>query len=538
MSAQPDHGRSADVPGAKTGEDRTLPGVVVEPLVELKGITKSFGAVKALRGVDFELRPGEVHALLGQNGAGKSTLIKILSGVNTKDDGVMRVCGEDVVFRSPADSRAAGVAVVYQELSLVPGMSIAANLYLGREPSNAFGIVRGREIIRDSRRFLTEHQLPLDPNALVATLPFAYRQLTEIAKALSGEVKVLVLDEPTSSLSGGEEEILFNAIQQVTSRGVGVIYVTHRLREVFRISDRVTVYRDGANAATFATRDTDMRSLVAAIVGPGHQKTQAATLAAETADQPPRAVRDEPSPSAVPVVELREVHNDRLRGVSLAVRPREIVGIAGVIGSGRTEILETVFGLRKVVSGELRVGGERVRLRRPEDAIRRGIALAPEDRHEQGLVLEHSIERNVAMPRLPQLSRRGIFRRKASRSRAGEAIRELDVKAPGPATPLRNLSGGNQQKVVFGKWRDPAPVLLLLDEPTVGVDVGAREELYDVVRRTADAGSAVLVVSSDLDELLLLCHRIIVVMDGRVVKEVHRSQVRNEEHLHHLVQEG
>ena len=838
------------------------------PLVLFEGITKSFGAVRALRGVDFELLPGEVHALLGQNGAGKSTLIKILSGVNRKDGGRMRVRGEDVEFRTPADSRDAGIAIVYQELSLVPSMSVAENLYLGREPHNRLGLVRRRQMIRDAGRFLEERGLPLDPRTPVENLPFAYRQLTEIAKALSGNVNVLVLDEPTSALSGGEEEILFDAIEQVTRRGVGVIYVTHRLGEVFRLSQRVSVLRDGANVGTFRTLDTDMSSLVAAIVGPRNEGFRQATIvglgpqgemsaspeevqltdeeatrakearfkvgivlhtadsdwssqqvrgitdaleehgaevigvvdpafeterqiagiedmirrrpdaiigipvdntataeaykkigdagiklvlmdnapkglqagkdyasvvsadnhrngriAAETLaryvpkngtvgiigfgvdffatdereiafkkwltdnrpdievkqtdfldpndaesvaaefltanpdvdglfvvwdapamgavsaaraqgkdlpittvdlgnevaiemarggmikgvgaqvpydqgvseanatikallgeETPPwvalpgvRVTREnvieayrqvwhaeppaelvearesaaatdgaQPVPSTengaaserAPLLELREVSNERLRSVDLTLAPGEILGLAGMVGSGRTEILETIFGLRRATSGELRLDGERLVLRDPTEAIQRGIALAPEDRHAEGLVLEHSIERNLALPRLPQLGRFGWFRRKASSARAEAAMRELSVKAPNPSTPVRNLSGGNQQKVVFGKWRDPTPTLLLLDEPTVGVDVGAREEIYGVVRRMTQGGSAVLVVSSELAELLLLCDRIGIVADGRVVKYVARAEVENEEDLHHLVQEA
>lgn len=842
--------------------------VNVEPLIRCEEITKSFGGVRALRGVDFELLPGEVHALLGQNGAGKSTLIKILAGVNQKDQGRITILGRDTTFRTPAESREAGLAVVYQDLSLVPSMSIAANMYLNREPHNWLGLVRQGQIIHQAREFLDEYGLPLEPRAVVQNLTFPYRQLTEIAKALSGKVRILVLDEPTSALSGGEEEILFGAIKAVTERGVGVIYVTHRLTEVFRISDRVTVLRDGANAATFNTSDTDMASLVGAIVGPGKESFLQATIVglgprgekAASADglaltdaeatraraahfkvgvvlhsgdsdwsrqqvqgitdtlkkydsevidvadphfhveeqiaaietmilrhpdalisipvdntataatykkvgqagiklvlmdnapkglqagedyvsvvsadnsgvgtiaaqelapyipkggtvgiigfgvdffptdereaafkkwlrdnrpdigikeadfvdshdagsvgaafvtenanvaglfvvwdapamavvhalraegksvpmttvdlgrevalelassglvkgigaqqpyeqgvaealaainallgkQPPpwvalpgvrvvpsnlleaydqvfhaapsielvEACKSAAGTSAVdltpssddhhdqrraPLLELRDVHNERLNGVDLAIAPGEIVGLAGMIGSGRTEILETIFGLRRVGSGEMYLSGKRVVLRQPTQAIQHGVALVPEDRHVQGLVLEHSIERNLALPRLPQLDHFGAFRRSASVARAREVIGELSVKAPGPSTLLRNLSGGNQQKIVFGKWRDPAPVLLLLDEPTVGVDVGAREEIYDVVRRITRDGSAILVVSSELAELLILCDRIGIVVGGRIVKIVSRAEVENEEDLHRLLQEA
>jgi ribose transport system ATP-binding protein len=517
----------------------------VPALVRCEGITKSFGAVKALRGVDFQLRPGEVHALLGQNGAGKSTLIKVLAGALQKDEGVLRLSGQETEFRTPADSRAAGISVVYQELSLVPSMSVAANLFLGQEPHNRLGMVRGREADRNARQALAKLGLKLDPRAIVERLPFAYRQMTEIAKALNGDVQVLVLDEPTSSLAEAETEILFDAIAEVTRRGVGVVYITHRLSEVFRISDRVSVIRDGSNVGTFNTADTDLHTLVASIVGPGHEALRRDEVEAlsttVTAAAPSLEVLegDEPEPAPrLRALELRDIVNDRLHGVDLTVSEGEIVGLAGMIGSGRTEILETVFGLRRATSGEVLLAGEPVKLRRPGDAIAHGVALVPEDRHEQGCVLEHSIERNISLTQLRALRRFGMFRRRTSNARARAAMETLSVKAPSPETKLQQLSGGNQQKVVFGKWNDPRPLLLLLDEPTVGVDVGAREEIYGVIRRAAEAGTGVVVVCSELAELLLVCSRVAIVADGRIVTTVHREDIENEEHLHRLVQEA
>ena len=518
-----------------TGSDsiRTSAGSAGEaaqppPLIELDDVVKHFGNVHALRGVHFDLRPGEVHALLGQNGAGKSTLIKIFAGVLDKDGGIIRVEGKEAEFKSAAAARAAGVAVVYQELSLVPSMRVADNIYLAREPSR-FGLVNRRKLVADARRFLKEQGLPLNPTARVEHLPFAYRQLTEIAKALSGEVRILVLDEPTSSLSRGEEEILFDAVRQVSRRGVGVIYVTHRLEEVFKLSDRVTVLRDGANVGTFATSDVTMEQLVSAIVGPS---------GTGAASKPEDDERARPSATGQPVLELLDVSNDRLNGVNLVVQAGEVVGIAGMIGSGRTEILESIFGLRRIASGELRVNGERRKVRGPMQAIGLGAGLVPEDRHLQGLVLDHSIERNVALPRLDRLDFFGLFRRRESKARARAAIDGLSIVAPSTGTRAAELSGGNQQKVVFGRWSDPTPSLLLLDEPTVGVDVGAREQIYEVVRTMVSGGAAALIVSSDLGELLMLTDRIAVVAGGRVVDVLPVSEIRNEEHLHQIVQEA
>lgn len=836
-------------------------------LLRLGGVTKSFGKVQALRGVSFELMAGEVHALMGENGAGKSTLVKIISGVHAPDEGTLEVYGESTVFRSPADARDAGIAVVYQELSLVPSMSVAANLFLGREPNRA-GFVKQGEILERTRALVDEWGFPLDGKAIVESLPFAHRQMTEILKGVMWNARILVLDEPTSAMVSGEEEVLFEAIRRVTERGVGVIYVTHRLREVFRLSQRVTVLRDALNAGTHETSKMDMKGLIAEIVGPGNKAVRQATIMGlgprgeqsaspeeleltddeaararagrykvgvvlHTADSdwskeqvrgitdtlakydaevigitdanfkvdrqiadleamvqrrpdaiisipvneiataeayakvsqagiqlivmdnPPeglepgrdyasvvsadnhgngqiaaellaehvrqdgtvgiidfgivwfstnqRAARfrqwfadnrpdvilkqadfldpadaervtadfldanpdvdalfvvwDDPAMGAVravrahgmhipittvdlgdevawelargdlvkgvgaqqpydqglaeahaalkallgeqtppwvalpgvsvtqrnlleayeqvwhappsdelieaarqsavtdggrpgaaapaevnadgdervPVLELVGVSNERLSGVDLTVAPGEIVGLAGLVGSGRTEILETIFGLRGVTRGQMRVAGRPAHPKSPAAAVKMGIALVPEDRHEQGLVMDHSLERNIAMPRMVRLTRFGLFQSGPSRSRSREAIKELSIKVLDPEATVSNLSGGNQQKVVLGKWRGPRPDLLLLDEPTVGVDVGAREEIYQIMKRAAAEEAAVLVASSDLVELLIVCHRIALVVDGRIVDVVSRDEIGTEDNLHHLV---
>ncbi|WP_250469651.1 sugar ABC transporter ATP-binding protein [Caballeronia sp. GAFFF2] len=505
------------------------------PLIRVTGVTKRFGGVQALRGVDLEVLPGEVHALLGENGAGKSTLIKILSGVHAYDEGSIEIAGNRVAFESPAKSREAGVAVVYQDLSLVESLSVGANLMLGREPRTRLGFVRQRELMAQVSTFLREHNIPLDPRVPVDSLPFAYRQMTEICKALMGDVRVLILDEPTSALTGGEERILFDAIRTVTARGVGVIYVTHRLNEVFRISQRVTVFRDGANAGSFATAGTDMKQLVAAIVGPRHAAMQARQeTSAGAAAQTKVAMADRAADA--PVLKLSKVSNAHLCAVDLSVSKGEVHGIAGLIGSGRTEILQTIFGLLPVESGSLDLDGEPLGARNPSDAIRRGVALVPEDRHVQGLVLDHSIERNLTLPRLPRFSSGGWLRAKAAAQQARVAMKQLSVKAPDASTHVKFLSGGNQQKVVFAKWNHPRPKLLLLDEPTVGVDVGAREEIYGVIQDAARAGTGVVVVSSDLDELLRLCDRISIVANGAITRTVERAEIRHAEELHHLIQ--
>ena len=488
--------------------------------------------MRALRGVSLEVRPGEVHALLGENGAGKSTLIKILSGVHSFDAGTVEIDGKPVAFSSPAQSREAGIAVVYQDLSLVESLSVGANLMLGREPRTRFGFLKKGQLMAEAEAFLKAHKIPLNPRATVGSLPFAYRQITEICKALMGHLRVLVLDEPTSALTSDEEQILFDAVDTIIAQGVGVIYVTHRLSEVFRISHRVTVLRDGTNVGTFDTAATDMKTLVAAIVGPKHADGARAISGGKTA--PVRAGVE----TRAPLVALSEACNTRLRGVSLTLSEGEIHGLAGLIGSGRTEILETLFGLRPIAEGDLKIRGERARLGGPNEAIEQGIALVPEDRQTQGLVLDHSIERNFSLPRLPQFSRAGWVRRGAATFETEDAIGRLSIKAPGPSTRVRTLSGGNQQKVVFAKWTNPGVRILLLDEPTVGVDVGAREEIYGLIREAAATGVGVLIVSSDLPELILLCDRISVVVDGRVTATLGREDIGDAEQLHQLLQLG
>jgi ribose transport system ATP-binding protein len=504
----------------------------IRPLVRIEGIKKSFSGVRALRGVRLEVLPGEVHALLGENGAGKSTLIKILSGVHSFDSGTIEIDGRPVAFSSPAESRDAGIAVVYQDLSLIQSLSVGANLMLGREPRTRLGFLKKAQLMAEAEDFLKQHGIPLNPRIAVGALPFAYRQMTEICKALMGRVRVLVLDEPTSALTSDEEQILFDAVATVTAQGVGVIYVTHRLNEVFRISHRVTVLRDGANVGTFKTAETNMQELVAAIVGP----KQATGGVRAAGHKTPSADAKAPGVAGVPVLSLEGAVNDRLRSVDLTLLEGEIHGLAGLIGSGRTEILETIFALRPLERGTVRIGGEPSRLRGPVEAIEEGIALVPEDRQVQGLVLDHSIERNFSLPRLSHFAWASWVRGGTAVQETEEAIARLSVKAPGPSTRVRNLSGGNQQKVVFAKWSNARTRILLLDEPTVGVDVGAREEIYSLIREAVEGGAAALIASSDLNELIALCDRISVVVDGRVTSTLDRDAFGDVERLHQLVQ--
>ena len=506
-----------------------------ETLVDITALAKRFGGVHALKSVDFTLEAGEVHALLGENGAGKSTLIKILAGVQQADGGTMEVLGRPWHVQSPAESRAAGISVVYQELSLVPSMSVADNLLLGRERTGHLGFINRRAARAEVREFLERLDVALDPGAKVDSLPFAYRQMTEICKALMGDVRVLVLDEPTSALSPGEEEVLFDAVRRVTAAGVGVIYVTHRLDEVFKLSHRVTVLRDGVSAATFTTAETTMPQLVSAIVGKGHTELRDEM---EKEEQGRSSANERIATTTRPVtLELRGVVNDRLNGVDLCLHAGEIHGLAGLVGSGRTEILETVFGVRPVKSGALVVDGTPRRFRHPGRAIQAGIAMVPEDRHLEGLVLAQPLEWNVAMPYVGTTFGLSWLNRAELRRSAAAATEQFAIKTPSTRTIANRLSGGNQQKIVFAKWSSPVPKILLLDEPTAGVDVGAREEIYRLIRDIAARGTTVLVVSSDLMELMLISQRISIVRDGSVAATVEQADISGREGLHLLVQQ-
>lgn len=490
-------------------------------LIECRSVTKAYGGVKALTGVDFNLRRGEVHALLGQNGAGKSTLIKILSGVTVRDDGTVRFQGEDVHFTSTKAALDAGLAAVYQDLSLAPNLSVADNFLLGSEPKTRIGLIDRRAMARYAETSIAEFNIKVKPTTIVGTLPFADRQLLEIAKALSRQPKILVLDEPTSALSESEEKILFQAIERVIARGVGVIHITHRLKEVFQIANRVTVIRDGRNVMTCATHQTGMAELVESIFGKALEKTLAnapVSTAAETR------------------LQLRDLNAPRVNNLTMDVRRGEVVGLAGMVGSGRTDILNAIFAITRPKSGEMEVDGESYSPSTPADAIRAGVAMVPEDRHVQGLVLEHSIERNLSTAFLERLQRLGFVRKRLMASRSLSAMVQLKIKAQSKDVAVRTLSGGNQQKVVFGKWIEPRPKVLLLDEPTVGVDVAARQEIYGTISRMAKEGTSVIVASSEMEELLLICSRIAIIRSGHIVRWVDRSELQNESDLHRLVQ--
>ncbi len=490
-------------------------------LLAALGVSKRFAGVTALDGVDFELRAGEVHALMGENGAGKSTLMKILSGVQPADAGEIRIDGAAVRFAGVRDAERAGVAIIHQELNLVPELSVAANVFLGREPRRAGVFLDGRAMSAAARGLLGRLGIELDPDARVAGLRMGEQQLVEIAKALSLEARILIMDEPTSALSPAECARLFRIVRGLAADGVGIVYISHRIEEVSDLADRVTVLRDGRRVVTAPIAEMSRARLIAAMVG------------REIGDRP--ATAGEGGPVVLSVrgltldVPVRRGWRRVLDGVDLDLRQGEILGVGGLLGSGRTEILETLFGAtRGRAGGSIRLDGRPVAIASPRVARRLGIALVTEDRKGQGLLLAASVRDNVALPSLGRISRFGIRRPAGEAAVAADAVRRLGIRCAGIGQATATLSGGNQQKVVIGKWLATGPRVLLLDEPTRGIDVGAKQEIYALVRALAGEGLAILMVSSELPELLLLADRILVMAQGRKTGELARAAASEE----------
>jgi ABC-type sugar transport system ATPase subunit len=486
----------------------------MEPLLKLEGITKGFPGVQALRGVEFDVRPGEVHALLGENGAGKSTLIKLISGVHRPDTGTISMDGKPVHFASPMDAQRAGIATIFQELLLFPELTVAENIFIGHAPRRPWGGVDWPTMRAKAGEILASLDIhDLDPGAVVGALTVGNRQRVEIAKALSQNARVLIMDEPTAALTEADVEHLFRIVRLLRQRGVGIVYISHRLVEVFELADRVTVLRDGAYVMTRDVAATSEGELISAMVG-------------RTIDQlfPKSEV-----PIGEPVLELRDL---ALRGsiepTSLTLRAGEIVGLAGLVGSGRSELAQIVFGITPATSGEIRLAGTFVRIDSAGQAKRLGIAYVPEDRGVQGLIKPMRIRENVSLAVLRRIARGWFIDGKAEADLAGDAIRRFGVRAPGPETVVGKLSGGNQQKVVLAKWLATKPRVLIMDEPTRGIDVGAKAEIHRLMSELAGQGLAILMISSELPEIMGMSDRILVMREGRLVGEFSRAEATQE----------
>ncbi|MCA0376824.1 MAG: sugar ABC transporter ATP-binding protein [Gemmatimonadetes bacterium] len=484
--------------------------------LRMTDIRKTYPGVVALDGVSLDVRAGEVHVLLGANGAGKSTLMKVLSGAVTCDSGAIEVHGAPAHIASPRDARALGIAIVHQELALVPALSVAENLHLGRIP-HRLGVVDSARMRRNAHDVLARLGVTLPVDALVGSLSIAQQQLVEIARALLLDARILVLDEPTSALTERETQALFGVLADLRARGVAIIYISHRLEEIAAIGDRVTVLRDGRHVATHTVASADRSDLVRLMAG------------SDVADVPTAAARSEVrprGPARLRVDDLRSGH--AVRGVSFTVHAGEVVGLTGLLGAGRTETARALFGCEPQSGGTVLVDDVPVRIRTPRDAIRAGIGFVTEDRKAQGLVLDRSVRDNIALATTRALSLWGVMRSHAERALAQESIERLRIRTPSDTQRVRLLSGGNQQKVVLAKWLATGARVLLLDEPTRGVDVHAKQEIYRLIADLAAQGTAVLVISSELPEVVAIADRTLVMRDGRIVSEFDRAQATPE----------
>ncbi|MHB9854759.1 sugar ABC transporter ATP-binding protein [Streptomyces sp. Tue6028] len=496
------------------------------PLLTMSGITKSFPGVRALDGVDLDVQAGEVHCLLGQNGAGKSTLIKVLAGAHQPDDGTIGWRGAPVTLKSPIAAMRLGIATIYQELDLVEGLSVAENVHLGHEPTSAGFVVRGKAARSSTAALLKRLGHPeIDPARLVGELSAAQQQIVSMARALSHDVRLIVMDEPSAALDPDEVDNLFRIVGDLTAEGVAVVYISHRLEEIRRIGDRVTVLKDGrAVAGGLPAKSTPTSEVVALMTGRNVEYV----------------FPDRPStrPPGDPVLTVQGLAREgEFESLDLDLRPGEIVGLAGLVGSGRSEILETIYGARRPTAGRISVDGRPLRPGSVRAAVRAGLGLAPEERKAQALLMLESVTRNVSVSSMSRFAHGGWIDRRAERGAARAATRELSLRPDNPSVPVRTLSGGNQQKAVLARWLLRGCRVLLLDEPTRGVDVGARAELYAVIRRLADEGLAVLLVSSEVPEVLGLADRVLVLREGRVVHTA-PAQELDEHRVLDLVMEG
>jgi ribose transport system ATP-binding protein len=493
-------------------------------LLEARSISKSFPGVQALKDVNLQLRQGEVLAVVGENGAGKSTLMKILGGVYSADAGSILMDGRPVDVSDVDHAQRLGIALIHQELNLAENLDVAANIFLGREPTWGGPLrLMGRSIRNNAKPIMARLGLDCVPSTLVSDLSIGRQQLVEIARALSLKTRILIMDEPTSSLTQRETERLYQVIRDLRRDGISVLYISHRLKEVQTIADRVLVLRDGRNAGELTGSEINHASMVRLMVG--RELTQ---FFQRTRGTPGKRVLD--------------VHELAWSGktgpsINFTLRAGEIVGLAGLVGAGRTELAETIFGVRKRIAGSINLDGAPLRIRRPKDAIRAGIFLVPEDRRTQGLVLAESVRDNLSLPSLDRLQWLRIVARRSEKRLADAQVKQLNVRTPSIRQPVGLLSGGNQQKVILGKWLARGPRVLILDEPTRGVDVGAKTEIYSLMDQLAASGLAILMISSDLEEVLGMSDRVLVMHEGRIAGELPRERM-NEEAIMHLATGG
>ncbi|HKL69797.1 sugar ABC transporter ATP-binding protein [Salibaculum sp.] len=480
------------------------------PVLRLEGVVKTFPGVRALDGVSFDLRPGEVHALMGENGAGKSTLMKVLGGIYDPDEGQIYVAEEPVTVASPMQAKARGVVFIHQELSLADELTVAENIWLGELPLKSFGRVDWGKLYTDTDAILKTLNVGFDARTRVGDLSIANQQMVEIARALTVDPRAVIFDEPTASLTDAEKVVLFKVIADLQSKGVGIIYISHRMEEIFKITDRISVLRDGGYRGTLNTAETDEEAVTQLMIG-------------RKLDLSRNESHHEMGDVALEVRGLSCGH--LFRDVSFTVRRGEVVGFYGLVGAGRTEIAETIFGLRDPSEGQILLNGEEVRIHSPIDAIARGISLVPEDRKGQGLVLGMNCRDNMTLPQVDDLTAGPFVSDGAEISIFDQYRDKLEIRTPGWRQTVGNLSGGNQQKIVIGKWLSMRPEVLIVDEPTRGIDVGSKSEIHNLIRDLAAQGYAVIVISSEMPEVLHVSDRIVAMFSGRVMRTFTSEEV-------------
>ena len=486
-------------------------------LLRMAGISKAFGSNRVLENVNLELKKGEVLALLGENGAGKSTLIKILGGIYNSDGGEIYIEGERKQMKSSAVSQECGVRIIHQEIVLVPHRTIAANIYLGREPKNHLGLVDYKKMAADAKAVMNEYEIELDPDQNVQELSIGQQQQVEIVKAVSANAKIVVMDEPTSSLTEKETNILFRIIRKLQTRGVGIIYISHRIEELFTICDRVMVLRDGIAVDTLPVRETTKDHLVGLMVGRKLEKYYVRT-------------EHELAGEALRVVGLG--HKKYFHDINFHVNYGEIIGFSGLMGAGRSEVMKTIFGIFSKESGEILLEGREIKINKPRDAMKAGIAYVPENRKTEGLVLINHVKFNMGIANLEKLVTGVRVNHRLWDSVVENYIVSLHIKVSSARQNTGSLSGGNQQKVVLGKWLSRNPKVIILDEPTRGIDVGSKAEIYEIINDLAGQGAAVILVSSDLPEIINMCDRVYVMAEGRITGELNASEITQEKIMH------
>lgn len=480
-----------------------------QTILQMQHIRKRFPGVLALDDVSITVQAGEVHALMGENGAGKSTLIKILTGIYTKDSGKILFDGKEVQFLTAKQAQESGISTIYQELNLVPQLSVAENMFLGRQPMHACGI-NWKAVFAETERILSELDIHIDIKRQLGSHSTAVQQMVAIARAVSMQAKLVIMDEPTSSLGDQEVLTLFNVIRMIKARGIATIFISHRMDEIFKICDRVTILRDGRLVETLPIDKLDKLGLISRMIGRNAKEVMQS-----------HRVKKEQFNYAEPIFEARGIcRGVKVRGIDLSIRKGEVVGLAGLLGAGRTEFSRLLFGVDKMDSGELRIDGKKVQFHSPRDAVRAGLGFLSEDRKAEGIAPHLTIRENMTLAILPQLSKCGWVMKRKERRTVAFYAEKLRIKTPSQEQRICNLSGGNQQKVILARWMATQPKLLILDEPTRGIDVGAKAEIERLIQDMAENGISVLLISSEMEELVRNCDRIVVIQDGKKIGEL------------------